>query len=90
MGSIFSRALKAGAMGSHTNSQLTRDLERNSHVLSQISKSFVEHGHRLKIVSFVETEKMDWLNCLVGPGPSVLLHFIALFVLALLTVGKYR
>lgn len=54
-------------MGSHTNTQLMKDLERNSHTLSQISRSFVEHGHRLKIVSFVETEKMDWLNCLVGP-----------------------
>lgn len=67
-------------MGSHTNSQLTRDLERNSHALSQISKSFVEHGHRLKIVSFVETEKMDWLNCLVGSGPKTLFCFVAVFV----------
>ncbi|KAJ0123855.1 hypothetical protein J7T55_012326 [Diaporthe amygdali] len=73
LGYIASRALKAGSMGSHTNSQLTRDLERNSSSLSQISKSFLQHGHRIKIVSFVETEKMDWLSCLVVDQDSATL-----------------
>ncbi|KAF3764298.1 hypothetical protein M406DRAFT_351665 [Cryphonectria parasitica EP155] len=72
-GSTVSRILRAGVMGSHTNSQLTKDLERKSHMLSQISKSFLQHGRRLKIVSFTETEKLDWLNCLVVDPDSATL-----------------
>ncbi|KAJ4422570.1 hypothetical protein N0V82_002798 [Gnomoniopsis sp. IMI 355080] len=71
--STISKILKAGAVGSHTNSQLAKDLERKSHVLKQVSKSFLQHGGRLKIVSFTETEKLDWLNCLVVDQDSAIL-----------------
>lgn len=77
-------------MGSHTNSQLTKDLDRNSSSLSQISKSFVQHGQRIKVVSFVETEKMDWLNCLVCADSITLFHFAAGAIFASLTVSTHR
>ncbi|KAL1860723.1 hypothetical protein Daus18300_009066 [Diaporthe australafricana] len=73
LGSIISRALRAGALGSHTNSQLVKELDRKSTSLSHISNSFKEHGHKIRIVSFVETEKMDWLGCLVVDRDSATL-----------------
>lgn len=76
-------------MGSHTNSQLTKDLDRNSSSLSQILKSFVQHGQRIKVVSFVETEKMDWLNCLVCADATSLFQFPPGDSFASLTVSTY-
>jgi hypothetical protein len=62
---MLSSILKAGNLAIHTNAQLAKDLERDSRVLENISRSFVDSGKRLMIVSFYETEKMDKMNCRV-------------------------
>ncbi|KAK9774282.1 putative Ankyrin repeat protein [Seiridium cardinale] len=64
-GSILGSMLRAASVGNSTNSQLTKDLEENSRVLSVISESFIDRGQDLKIYSFYETEKLDYLNTLV-------------------------
>lgn len=64
-GGILSSILKACSLATSTNSQLTKDLERNSKVLENISRSFTDRGKKLKIFSFYETEKMDLMNCKV-------------------------
>jgi hypothetical protein len=58
--------LRAASLGTSTNVQLAKDLEGNSRVLAQISRSFVERGKELKIFSFYELDKMDNLNCRVS------------------------
>lgn len=62
---MLSSILKAGSLAIHTNSKLAKDLERDSRVLENISRSFVNRGKKLIIVSFYETEKMDKMNCRV-------------------------
>lgn len=57
--------LKAGLMGVSTNSQLIKDLDHKSRALTSISNSFVECGKNLRIFSFFETQKLDFMNCLV-------------------------
>lgn len=64
-GTMLSSILKAAALGSSTNSQLTKDLERKSKVLENISSSFIDLGKDLKIFSFHEVDTMDYLNCVV-------------------------
>jgi hypothetical protein len=65
-GSIFANMLKAASFGSSTNTNLSRDLESCSERLRQISRSFVERGKELAILSFYETDKLDFLNCRVS------------------------
>lgn len=67
---MFSSILKAGSLATSTNSRLTKDLERKSRVLENISRSFTDRGKKLKIFSFYETEKMDLMNCKVNIKPS--------------------
>ncbi len=57
---------RAASLGTSTNVQLRKDLEGNSSVLAQISRSFVEREKELKIFSFYELDKMDHLNCRVS------------------------
>jgi len=62
---MLGRIAKAAALGTSTNSQLTKDLEPKSRVLDRIARSFVERGKALRVYSFFETQKMDYMNCLV-------------------------
>ena len=59
------RALQALQMGTATNNNLLSDLGRNSETLRQISQQFVERGSTLMMKTFYETNKLDYMNCLV-------------------------
>lgn len=71
--SITANALRAASFSTSTNARLAKDLEPTSRLLQHITTSFVESwGARLRIASFYETRKMDFLNCLVGDRLSCL------------------
>jgi hypothetical protein len=59
---MLSGILKTGALGTNTNSQLTKDLEQKSRALESITKSFIERGKNMEIYSFYETEKIGFMN----------------------------
>lgn len=67
---MLSGILNTCLLGTSTNFQLTKDLERKSKTLEVISKSFIERGKDMKIYSFYETEKMEHMNCKVILYPS--------------------
>jgi hypothetical protein len=67
---IFSRVLNAAQLGSATNSALLNVLEMRSETLLNISQQFVERGAMFQIRTFYETEKLDFMNCLVCPTAS--------------------
>ena len=58
-------ALRALQMGTATNKSLVSDLRKNSKTLAQISQQFVERGSTLRIKTFYEGNKTDYMNCLV-------------------------
>lgn len=57
--------LRLSSLGTHTNAQLLRDLERNSSKLEQVSDTFLQLGGSLKIATFYEVERMDMMRSLV-------------------------
>ena len=59
------QALRALQMGTATNKSLVSDLRKNSKTLAQISQQFVERGSALRIKTFYEGNKMDYMKCLV-------------------------
>ena len=63
--SFAARALKALQMGTTTNTNLLSDLEKNSETLRQISQQFVERGSTLRMKTFYETKKSNFMSCLV-------------------------
>ncbi|KAI9773876.1 MAG: hypothetical protein M1840_006102 [Geoglossum simile] len=71
--SIFSNLLKTASLGVHTQSNLPKDLELQSRALREISKAFVDRAKDLRIFSFYETDKMDFLNCRVVDEESAIL-----------------
>ena len=60
-------AFRALQMGTSTNSlrSLHSDLRKDSEILRQISQQFVERGSTLRMKTFYETNKSDYMNCLV-------------------------
>ena len=62
---FVARALEALQMGTATNRNLLSDLKKNSGALWQVSQQFVERASTLKIRTFYETNKLDFMNCLV-------------------------
>jgi hypothetical protein len=62
---FVAQALKALQMGTAANRSLLSDLKKNSEALRQISQQFVERGSTLKIKTFYETNKFDYMSCLV-------------------------
>ncbi|PVH83321.1 hypothetical protein DL98DRAFT_569779 [Cadophora sp. DSE1049] len=64
---MMGNILWAASFGTSTNTKFAKELKSRSEVLDNISKSFVERGKGLKILSFYETDKMDNLNCLASP-----------------------
>jgi hypothetical protein len=64
-GTLLANLLSIASFGTSTNSQLSKHLKEHSKALEEISTSFVERGKNLDIFSFYETEKMDFLNCVV-------------------------
>ena len=59
------RALGTLQMSTATNTSLLSDLKRNSETLKQISQQFVERGSAIKMKTFYETIKSDFVGCLV-------------------------
>ena len=62
---LAARAFRALHMNTATNTSLLSDLEGNSETLKQISQQFVERGSTIKMKTFYETRKLDYMNCLV-------------------------
>ena len=62
---FVAQAFGALQMGTTTNRSLLSDLTKNSEILSQISQQFVERGSMVRMKTFYETKKSDYLNCLV-------------------------
>ncbi|KAK2599136.1 hypothetical protein QQS21_005397 [Conoideocrella luteorostrata] len=73
-GEILATILKASTLGANTNSKLVADLKSKSETLRGISKSFVDRSKALRILSFYETEKMDFLNFQVVDQESARLN----------------
>ena len=65
-GEILASIAKASSLGTRTNVKLLADLKNNSDTLWSVAKSFVDRGKELRIISFYETEKMEFMNCLVS------------------------
>lgn len=63
---VLALILKASSFGTSTNTKLVADLKTNYETLLNITKSFVDRSKALQIVSFYETEKMDFLNFMVS------------------------
>ena len=59
------QAFRALQMSTTINPSFLSDLRRNSGTLKQISQQFVERGSAIKMKSFYETIKSDYVNCLV-------------------------
>ena len=58
-------ALRALQMGTATNANLFSDFKKNLETLRWISQQFVGRGSTLKMKTFYETEKLDYMDCLV-------------------------
>ncbi|KAL9593091.1 MAG: hypothetical protein Q9179_006109 [Wetmoreana sp. 5 TL-2023] len=71
---FIARALKAAQLGTGTNDQLLAALQKNSKTLSDISEQFVERADTLRIRTFYETKKLDFLSSLVVEKDSACLH----------------
>lgn len=63
------------SFGSKTNWKLSQNLQTESGQLQEISKSFVDRSKALQIISFYETDKMDFLNQRVVDEDSAVLGF---------------
>lgn len=78
--SILGRALSGASLGAHTNAQLVKDLERNSPKLEQVSNTFLQNAHHLRVITFHELNKMEYMSSLVShrylPAISPLLHLL--------------
>lgn len=62
---MFGNILQVASLGTSTNTKFLEELKSRSELLCDISESFVERGKDLHIFSFYETDKMDYMNCLV-------------------------
>lgn len=71
-GAIFASILKFSMLGTNTNSKLVSQLKENAETLLAINSSFVDRSKNLDIVSFYETEKMDYKQNLVRVNTSPL------------------
>lgn len=63
---LLSHVASGVSLGTKTNKRLSKGLESQSQVLQEISKSFIDRARSLQLVSFYETDKMDFLNRRVG------------------------
>ncbi|KAJ4319205.1 hypothetical protein N0V84_006487 [Fusarium piperis] len=72
-GTMLSAMLKAASFGTSTDTQLPKDLEPDSRDLERISQSFKARSAGLRIYSFYETEKMDFMKTVVVNRDSAVL-----------------
>lgn len=67
----FGKVLNLATLGMAMNHQLVGNLKEGSATLYDISKSFVDRGKALRIVSFYETDKLKGTNMLVSTEHSI-------------------
>ncbi|KAI9853089.1 MAG: hypothetical protein M1838_001590 [Thelocarpon superellum] len=70
---LVADVLSAATVGFSTNRDLVKALKRDSPVLADVSKQFIERGADFPIVSFYETEKFSNLNCVIVDQDSACL-----------------
>ncbi|KAM0413792.1 hypothetical protein ACHAPD_007033 [Fusarium lateritium] len=61
-------------MGINTNTKVVNDLKKNSQALYEITQSFVDRSKALHIVTFYETEKMEFLSAQIMVKESAVLN----------------
>ncbi|KAI9857467.1 MAG: hypothetical protein M1813_008217 [Trichoglossum hirsutum] len=71
---FLARALYAIQVGTGTNKDLLSILRRDSKVLSDISRQFIDIGAKLQIRTFIETELLEYMNCLIVDKDSACLN----------------
>lgn len=62
---MLGKALSVTSLGTHTNTQLIKDLDHHSSKLEQVSNTFLQLGGHLRITTFYELDKMDYMKSLV-------------------------
>lgn len=72
---VLSNIASCASLGTKTNWKLSQNLQPESEVLQEISKSFIDRAKDLHIISFYETDKMDFLNQRVVDEDSAVLGF---------------
>lgn len=72
---VLGNVASFASLGSKTNWKLSQHLQTKSGQLQEISKSFVDRAKTLQIISFYETDKMDFLNQRVVDEDSAVLGF---------------
>ncbi|KAG6361575.1 hypothetical protein INS49_009802 [Diaporthe citri] len=72
---VLGNVASYASLGSKTNWKLSQHLQTESGQLQEISKSFVDRAKTLQIISFYETDKMDFLNQRVVDEDSAVLGF---------------
>ncbi|KAJ9156533.1 ankyrin [Pleurostoma richardsiae] len=73
-GSIVARMIRLAQFGSGTNAELLSTLANNSKELQSISGQFVERGQGMKIVTFYETEALEYTNSPIVDKDSAVLN----------------
>ena len=74
-GNFAARALETIQMGTATNKNLVSDLKRNSPALWQITQQFVERASTLRIKTFYEVNKLDYMSSLVLLSPDNIVDY---------------
>jgi hypothetical protein len=69
--SFLANVLYVANVGLNTNRELVAALKKESTTLSKLSEQFIERGARLQITTFYETEKFDYLNCVVSSSTAL-------------------
>ncbi|KAK0509728.1 hypothetical protein JMJ35_008122 [Cladonia borealis] len=73
-GTLLSNVVNSVTFGQAVRKDLLKNLERDSAVLEEISRQFVQRAESLQIMSFYETKIERHLRCLVVPGSSAILN----------------
>lgn len=71
-GTVVSQIVDVCTLRASTNPKVVSELKRNSEILWEISKSFVDRSKNLKIITFYETQKMrNWTKLVCCSHPRV-------------------
>ncbi|KAK2597342.1 hypothetical protein QQS21_006038 [Conoideocrella luteorostrata] len=74
---VLGKVMKAAAFGANTNTTLLKDLQQHSPKLEQVSNIFLQEAGRLRIITFYELNKMDFMNSVVVDKDSAIMHMRA-------------
>lgn len=62
---VLGQVMKCASLGASTNTILLKDLQQRSPKLEQVSNTFLQLAGKLRIVSFYELDKMDYMSSVV-------------------------